>query len=311
MNDKITISTFQLFKMFPDQESARIYLESRLWPKGVRCPCCGLGERVTARKGKEGFYLCNQCKEDFTVRTGTIFERSHVPLHLWLIALALIADSPEIPSATLADALGVTQKTGWLILRRAHDAAGEFLAERFMAYTPGFKTLTDWPAYRVGEDGSIWTRYRTGRGGRLGLKWRAMNPSPDKDGYRVVRLYGERGAWKQLRVSILVCAAFNGPCPAGLECRHMNGKCSDDAASNLQWGTSVENKSDMKRHGTQPLGQRHHNATLTDAQVAAIRALKGKRLQREVAVEFGTTQGYVSELWGSRSKRITYKELTA
>src|SRR5438270_5560170 len=64
-----TISTFQLFAMFPDQETARVYLEGRLWPNGVRCPVCGLGERITTRK--DGFYRCNQCKEDFTVRTGS------------------------------------------------------------------------------------------------------------------------------------------------------------------------------------------------------------------------------------------------
>ncbi len=54
MNDKLTISTLELFQMFPDQESARAYLEGRLWPQGVRCPVCGLGERITARKG--GYY---------------------------------------------------------------------------------------------------------------------------------------------------------------------------------------------------------------------------------------------------------------
>lgn len=61
---KSTISTFELFAMFPDQEAARSYLEGRLWPNGPRCPVCGLGERITTRKG--GFYRCNQCKEDFT-----------------------------------------------------------------------------------------------------------------------------------------------------------------------------------------------------------------------------------------------------
>ena len=69
-----TISTFQLFQLIPDAEAARLYLEARLWPSGARCPVCGLGERITARKG--GYYRCNQCKEDFTVRTCTIFERS-------------------------------------------------------------------------------------------------------------------------------------------------------------------------------------------------------------------------------------------
>lgn len=79
MKGKNTISTFELFELFPDQEAARLYLEGRLWPDGVRCSCCGLQDRITTRKG--GYYRCNQCKLDFTVRTGTIFERSHVPLH--------------------------------------------------------------------------------------------------------------------------------------------------------------------------------------------------------------------------------------
>ena len=48
---KSTISTFELFAMYPDQESARTYLEGRLWPEGPKCPVCGLGERITARAG--------------------------------------------------------------------------------------------------------------------------------------------------------------------------------------------------------------------------------------------------------------------
>ena len=55
---KLTISTFELFAMFPDADAARKYLERRLWPEGPRCPCCGLGERITARAG--GYYRCNQ-----------------------------------------------------------------------------------------------------------------------------------------------------------------------------------------------------------------------------------------------------------
>ena len=86
---KSTISTFQLFEMFPDQETAREYLESRLWPEGPHCPVCQSPENVTARK-RAGFYRCNPCKEDFTVRTGTIFERSKVPLHKWLYAMYLL-----------------------------------------------------------------------------------------------------------------------------------------------------------------------------------------------------------------------------
>jgi transposase-like protein len=123
---KSTISTFQLFEMFPDQETARVYLESRLWPNGPRCPVCGLGERITARK--EGFYRCNQCKEDFTVRTGTIFERSHVPLHKWIYAMYLLVTARKgISSMQLAKEIGITQKSAWFVLHRLREACGSKL----------------------------------------------------------------------------------------------------------------------------------------------------------------------------------------
>jgi len=123
MNDKVTISTMQLFEMFPDAEAARVYLESRLWPDGVRCPICGNGERVTARK--RGFYRCNPCREDFTVRTGTIFERSHVPLHKWLYAMYLLVTARKgISSLQLSKEIGVTQKTAWFVLHRLREACG-------------------------------------------------------------------------------------------------------------------------------------------------------------------------------------------
>jgi transposase-like protein len=123
---KSTISTFQLFEMFPDQETAREYLEGRLWPNGPRCPVCGLGERITARIG--GFYRCNQCKEDFTVRTGTIFERSHVPLHKWVYAMYLLVTARKgISSMQLAKEIGITQKSAWFVLHRLREACGSDL----------------------------------------------------------------------------------------------------------------------------------------------------------------------------------------
>ena len=123
---KTTISTFELFKMFPDQEAARIYLEGRLWPDGPCCPVCGLGERITARKN--GFFRCNQCKEDFTVRTGTIFERSHVPLHKWLYAMYLLVTARKgISSLQLSKQIGITQKSAWFVLHRLREACGSDL----------------------------------------------------------------------------------------------------------------------------------------------------------------------------------------
>jgi transposase-like protein len=124
---KSTISTFELFKLFPDQETARVYLEGRLWPNGPRCPVCGLGDRITARAG--GYYRCNQCKEDFTVRTNTIFERSHVPLHKWIYAMYLLVTARKgISSMQLAKEIGITQKSAWFVLGRIREACGDDLS---------------------------------------------------------------------------------------------------------------------------------------------------------------------------------------
>lgn len=129
MSNKITISMLELFQLFPDAESARLYLEARLWPNGCRCPVCGLGDRITARKG--GYYRCNQCKEDFTIRTGTIFERSHVPLHKWLYAMYLLVTSRKgVSSLQLSKEIGITQKSAWFVLHRLREACGADIDKR-------------------------------------------------------------------------------------------------------------------------------------------------------------------------------------
>src|SRR5271157_1218642 len=120
---KSTISTFKLFEIFPDEQAARTYLEGRLWPTGIKCPSCKGGERITTRK--DGFYRCNACKLDFTVRTGTIFERSHVPLHKWLYAMYLLVTARKgISSMQLAKEIGITQKSAWFVLQRLREACG-------------------------------------------------------------------------------------------------------------------------------------------------------------------------------------------
>jgi transposase-like protein len=121
---KSTISTFQLFQMFPNEPTARVYLEGRLWPKGTTCPTCGGQDRITTRK-REGFYRCNKCQLDFTIRTGTIFERSHIPLHKWIYAMYLLVTARKgISSMQIAKEIGVTQKAAWFMLHRLREACG-------------------------------------------------------------------------------------------------------------------------------------------------------------------------------------------
>lgn len=124
-----TISTFQLFTLFPDEETARVYLEGRIWPNGPTCPACASQDRVitlgTCATRKPGYYRCLSCAFDFTVRTGTVMERSKVPLHKWLYSMYLLVTARKgISSMQLAKEIGVTQKTAWFILGRLREACG-------------------------------------------------------------------------------------------------------------------------------------------------------------------------------------------
>ena len=121
--DKITISTYQFFRMYPDAETARLYLEGRRWPKGPVCPFCAKSERITKRKGD--FHRCNACKKDFTVRTGTIMERAHIPLNKWLYAMYLLVTARKgISSLQLSKEIEITQKSAWFLLQRLREVCG-------------------------------------------------------------------------------------------------------------------------------------------------------------------------------------------
>ncbi|HUD75848.1 MAG TPA: IS1595 family transposase, partial [Terracidiphilus sp.] len=109
--------------MFPDEDTARTYLEARLWPNGAVCPTCANSDRITPRQ--KGFYRCNACQVDFTIRTGTIFERSHIPLHKWLYSMYLLVTARKgISSMQLAKEIGITQKSAWFMLHRLREACG-------------------------------------------------------------------------------------------------------------------------------------------------------------------------------------------
>jgi transposase-like protein len=124
MGKKLTVSTFELFNLIPDAESARKYIEKKRWKDGVICPQCqATASRITVRVA--GFYRCNDCDLTFTVRTGTIFERSHIPLNKWLYAMYLLVTARKgISSLQLSKEIGVTQKTAWFMLGRLREACG-------------------------------------------------------------------------------------------------------------------------------------------------------------------------------------------
>ena len=120
---------------FHDEEKSYEYVEARLWPNGPVCPHCGGVEKVGKLKGKTtrpGLWKCYQCRKPFTVKIGTIFEDSKVPMRLWLQAMYLIAGSKKgISSNQLHRVLGVTLKTAWFMSHRIREAMRSNGLEQF------------------------------------------------------------------------------------------------------------------------------------------------------------------------------------
>ncbi len=118
-----TISLYQLSQMFPNETVAREYMEARRWPNGPVCPTCGEAERIGTRKN--GFYRCNACRVDFTVRTNSIFGRSHIPLDKWIMGIYLLMTARKgISSLQLAKEIGIAQSSAWFMLQRLREACG-------------------------------------------------------------------------------------------------------------------------------------------------------------------------------------------
>ncbi|MEW6658840.1 MAG: IS1595 family transposase [Thermodesulfobacteriota bacterium] len=117
---------------FHDEAAARRYLESIRWPHGPVCPHCGASghicriESQSKEKGKgarPGLLFCGDCRKQFSVTVGTVFERSKVPLHKWVLATHLLCSSKKgMSSHQLCRILGVTYKTAWFMTHRIREA---------------------------------------------------------------------------------------------------------------------------------------------------------------------------------------------
>jgi len=113
-------------KVLQNETDAIAWVEARVWPQGPVCPHCGGVVRIGKMKGKAtriGLYKCYQCRKQFTVKVGTVFEDSHVPMNLWLQAMYLLCSSKKgISSNQLSRTLGVTLKTAWFMSHRIREA---------------------------------------------------------------------------------------------------------------------------------------------------------------------------------------------
>jgi hypothetical protein len=160
--------------------------------------------------------------------------------------------------------------------------------------TVTYKDIPGFPGYRVGDDGSVWSRWRSGRGSRPIHPWREMKQTPHPDGYWQIRLTSPNGI-VTTQVHRLVLAAFVGPKPDGCEGCHEDGNGFNNSRHNLRWDTPAGNQTDRARHGTIRRGSQIHQAKITDEIVTAIRTdyRAGGISQLKLARKYGISQSNV------------------
>jgi transposase-like protein len=130
--DPETLNLMTLASEYSDEDKARKLLESMRWPNGAICPHCKcddvykLTPKPTSKSpGRKGLYCCAACRKQFTVKVGTIFEDSHIPISKWLMAIFLLCSSKKSISAhQMHRMLGVTYKTAWFLCHRIRYAMG-------------------------------------------------------------------------------------------------------------------------------------------------------------------------------------------
>lgn len=153
-----------------------------------------------------------------------------------------------------------------------------------------YREIPGFPDYRIGDDGSIWSCLVWGSGGKKRGAWREMGGSRSQ--YVQVQLVGPRGR-RRVRVHTIVLEVFVGPCPAGMETRHLNDVGTDNRLTNLVWGTCLANKRDGIRNGRIKKGSEHPCAMLDEKVVATIKRLllagrSGNALAKQFRVSRGT-----------------------
>jgi len=117
-------SLLDLAEAFPTEEACVKHLEKTRWPEGIVCPLCGSTRKIYHVK-RAHTYKCADCKGGFSVRKGTIFEESRLPLKKWFAAIWLVTNHRKgISSCQLQREIGVTQKTAWFMLGRLREVAG-------------------------------------------------------------------------------------------------------------------------------------------------------------------------------------------
>lgn len=163
-----------------------------------------------------------------------------------------------------------------------------------------FKDIPGFVGYAAADNGTIWSRWAPGHAGHIG-RWKLMRGHKRPDGY--VHVYLKRGNRTiDCRVHRLVLESFVGPCPDGMEARHVNDNDrSNNRLENLCWGTPKQNTDDRRRHGTIAKGERNGSAKLTKANIAEMYDMfEAGSLVREIAERFCVDPSMTSKILRGR-----------
>ena len=171
-----SISLMALADMFPDEQSAKEWFESRVWPDGRYCPRCGSARTHECSHAKCP-YRCTDCRAYFSAKTGTIMESSKLPFRKWAFAIYLECTSLKgISSMKLHRDIDIPQKTAWFMLHRIREVWATDKADRFTGPVEVDETYVGGLEKNKHAD----KKHRAGRGGVgksvvIGAKDRATN----------------------------------------------------------------------------------------------------------------------------------------
>lgn len=157
--------------------------------------------------------------------------------------------------------------------------------------TVEYRDLPGFPGYRVGNDGSIWSSKWSPRPEN---PWRRLRANFYGKGYQAVNLRNDGRYWLTY-LHRAVLETFVGPCPEGMECRHLDGIKTHNHLANLKWGTKLENVADKRRHGTINCGEKNGGAKLLEQDVVAIRKeyKRGVVTHKQIAERYGVNESTI------------------
>jgi hypothetical protein len=169
--------------------------------------------------------------------------------------------------------------------------------------TVDYRAIDGYPYYRVGSDGSVWSRKR-GRG--IVDEWRQLRQNALASGHKAISLVNEHGG-KKLLVHRLVLRAFVGEPPPKHEALHGDGNPANNRLSNLRWGTRAENMQDAIRHGRVKHGSAHYRSKLTEEAVRGIkRDIAAGVGRHKIAYRYGVAVATIQDIaWGITWKHVS------